>query len=146
MKPALIFATLSFAFLGILMIVRGGTAPTPSALQTTSATDLESAVMRARDENKVVLAIATADWCPPCQVYKRNALVDTRVEEWIADNAVTVTLDVTDPQQPNPDAQALGVNGIPATYIVNAEGELVANAVGAMSADDLLTMLNAATN
>ena len=107
---------------------------------------MQSAVERASEEGKVVLAIATADWCPPCQVYKRNALVDERVEQWIADNAISVTLDVTDPNTPNPDAKSLGVQGIPTTFVINAQGQLVSQATGALSADDLLTMLAQATD
>ncbi|MEM1423766.1 MAG: thioredoxin family protein [Planctomycetota bacterium] len=146
MKAALVFATCSFVFLGYLMVTRGGVAPTPDALTRVSADDIETAVEMAREQDRVVVAIATADWCPPCQTYKRNALVDERVERWMRENAVAVIVDTTDRQAPNPDAAALGVRSIPATYVINADAQIVTHATGALTADDLLTMLDTATN
>ena len=97
--------------------------------------------MRAREEGKVVFAVATADWCPPCQTYKRNALVDDGVAAWLDEHAVTLTIDLSNRSEPNPDAIALGVSPIPETFLISAEGEVLARAVGALKAPDLRAWL-----
>lgn len=136
MKLNILFAVVCFGILGYVIISRGGVAPTPAVFEG-APTDLQSAVQRASDEGKVVVAVATADWCAPCQVYKRNALVDDRVVTWLDAHAVTITIDMTDQSNPPSDGQALGVAGYPTTFLISADGELLASAVGALSADKL---------
>ncbi|GAB4520282.1 MAG: hypothetical protein Tsb0013_23930 [Phycisphaerales bacterium] len=146
MKAKLIFAALCFALLGYVVISRGGVAPTPAALTGAGVTDLPSAVAKAKQEGKVVFAVATADWCAPCQTYKRGALADEAVASWIEANAVPLTIDVTDPNVPSPDARALGVSGIPATFLIDSSGQVLASATGALGTDDLLALLTGATD
>ena len=140
MKTNIIFAVLCLAVLGGIVLWRGGVAPTPAALESAS-TDLASAVDRAKRENKVVFAVATADWCAPCQTYKRHALASDEVGAWLDANAVTLTLDVTDQSNPNRDAIALGVGAIPASFIIDAEGNVLDTRTGAIPQDDLLAWL-----
>ncbi|MEM1423767.1 MAG: thioredoxin family protein [Planctomycetota bacterium] len=123
-----------------------GAAPTPLAFSSDAATDLPGAVARAEREGKVVVAIATADWCPPCQAYKRNALADADVNAWLDANAVALNLDVTDAESAPPAASTLGVRSIPATYVVSADGRVLASRVGALSAPELIDFLESATN
>ncbi len=143
MKINIIFAMVCLGVLGFFMLSRGGVAPTPPALQE-GATDLQAAIVQAKAEGKIVFAVASADWCAPCQSYKRGALVDSNVAQWLDDNAITVSIDVTDTNAPNPDAQALGVSCIPATFVLNQEGQLVSRTTGAMNAGDLLAFLDRA--
>jgi len=71
------------------------TAPTPDIfLQDTSL--LEAFDLAAAD-GKPVFAVVTADWCAPCQTYKRTALADEAVQDWLTQNAVSVMLDNTSP-------------------------------------------------
>lgn len=129
------------AFLGVWAWL-GRTAPTPPVFddEVTLAAAVDAA---AADEDRFVFAVATADWCAPCQGYKRGALTDQRVEQWITNNAVPVYINVD--ERPD-DAAALGVRGIPATFLLK-DGVVVASASGAMGADQLLAWLDdAATN
>ncbi|MFG0274096.1 MAG: thioredoxin family protein [Phycisphaerales bacterium] len=116
----------------------GRTAPTPPAFDT--GLTLASAVDTARSGDRYVLAVATADWCAPCQGYKRGALVDPRVEAWIEDHAVPVYINID--ESPG-DARLLDVQGIPATYLIR-DGQVVARASGAMGAGALLDWLDRA--
>jgi thioredoxin 1 len=125
---------LIIAFLGVWSWL-GRTAPTPPVFD--EGVTLASAVDAAAAD-RFVFAVATADWCGPCQGYKRNALTDERVEQWIADNAVPVYINVD--RRPE-DAAALGVSAIPATFLLK-DGQIVAGASGAMGADALLDWLN----
>lgn len=141
MKGNLIFALICLAVLGVVVFTRGGVAPTPPALQTSAAT-LDEALNRAQGEGKVVFAVATADWCGPCQSYKRGALASGEVADWLATHAVTLTMDVTDRQNPDRDALTLGVGAIPATFLINSDGELLARTEGILSRDNLLAWLD----
>lgn len=89
-------------------------------------------------EGGLIFAYATADWCGPCQHYKKTALSDERVTEWVRANATPAYIDVDANQ---PDARALGASAIPMTVVMNSRGEVLASATGAMSADRLLAML-----
>ncbi len=140
MKTNIIFALVCLGIFAFVLISRGRVAPTPEAL-VGSASDLQAAVAQAQNEGKVVVAIATADWCPPCQVYKRGALADAGVAEWLNEHAVSLVIDVTDRTTRHPDAEQLGVSGIPATFVIR-DGEIVAEASGAMRAGELLEMLS----
>jgi len=71
------------------------TAPTPDIfLQDTSL--LEAFDLAAADD-KPVFAVVTADWCGPCQTYKRTALADAAVQDWLSQHAVSVMVDATSP-------------------------------------------------
>lgn len=114
----------------------GRTAPTPPVFDT--GMTLTRAVEDAGSSDRLVLAVATADWCSPCQGYKRGALVDARVEAWIEANAVPVYIDID--ESPD-DARLLDVQSIPATYLIR-DGEVIARASGAMGAGALLEWLD----
>ena len=130
---------LIIAFLGVWSWL-GRAAPTPPVFdeQVTLASAIDAAA--SADQPRFVFAVATADWCAPCQGYKRGALTDQRVERWIMDNAVPVYIDVD--ERPD-DAAVLGVSGIPATFLLR-DGQVVAAASGAMGADQLLGWLDEA--
>jgi len=130
-----IFALGTIALLGVFYF-QGGAANLPG-LFATGSTSLDAAVAQAQKEDRVVFALATADWCGPCQVYKKNALSDPRVERWVAANAEPLYLDV---DARGEDAARLGVRGIPATFIIK-DGVVVDRIVGAASADQLLGWL-----
>lgn len=112
----------------------GGVAPTPPAFA--SGISLQQAAQQAA--GKPLVAVVSADWCGPCQTYKRNALSDPRVSQLLNAAAFPVIFD-TDRQ---PDAaRALHAHGIPATIIIHND-KIHARATGALPPEDLLTFLN----
>ena len=116
----------------------GGVAEVPSYFD--KELSLDDALAQAALEDKVVVAVTTADWCAPCQTYKRGTLVDSRVASWITTNAVPVYIDA-DLQK---DAvQTLGVRGFPTTTILN-EGRVIQQLEGNITADLLLSALSSA--
>lgn len=130
-----VFALGAIALLGVFYF-QGGAAKVPGFFATGS-TSLDAAVAEAEEEGRLVFALATADWCGPCQVYKKNALSDPRVERWVAANAEPLYLDVDERGE---DAARLGVRSIPATFIIK-DGVVVDRIVGVASADQLLGWL-----
>lgn len=122
----------------ISVLVSGRKAPTPEAFAGATSS-LDAGVAQAAEQHKLVFAVATADWCPACQSYKRGALADARIADWIAANAVPVYLDVTD--GPGDAARRLGIDAIPASFVIDAHGDVLARREGATSPDTLLSWL-----
>lgn len=134
----------AFALIGAIVLVGmylktmfGGVAPTPAAFE--SHATLSQALDTAGDGS--VLAYATADWCGPCQAFKRGALANERFTQWIDSNDVTTAyLDATGA---NEEAQHLGISSIP-TLVYFKHGKEVARHTGVMSADRLIGWLEQA--
>lgn len=111
---------------------RPGKAPLPAAFA--AGLTLEQGRAQASAEGKLLFVVASADWCSPCQRYKRGALADARVSEWLGANAVAVMLDMTNE---NPEAAQLGIRSIPATLFFRGEAEL-SRREGMLGAEELL--------
>ena len=120
-------------FAGMNML-RGGVAPTPEVFATGSS--LAQGMEKANAAGKPVLAVVTADWCPPCQSLKRGALVDGRVASLIESSTEPVY--ITD-RQPR-DVERLGVRAFPTSVIIR-DGEVVASLRGAASTGAYLEWL-----
>ncbi len=118
----------------------GGHAPKP-ALFSEGVVTLADGKQRAGPA-RMVLAMVTADWCPPCQELKRGALVDPRVEAWVKEHAVAVYID-SDVNRA--DAEALGASAIPTLVLLKGEKE-VGSLVGEVSAGELLGWLEQSGN
>lgn len=98
---------------------------------------LDAAMQQSASTGLPVLAVATADWCGPCQAYKRGALADERVAGVIRRRTIPVYVNIDE----DPDAaQRLGVSSIPATYLI-ADGQVVGSFNGNRSADALIGWL-----
>jgi len=114
--------------------------PAPMPVFFGQSFSLDDAMALAEKDDKVVFAYATADWCAPCQQFKRGALSDKRVIDWMQANAVPVYIDIDD----NPDdAIRLGVGPIPASFVI-AERKIVDSTAGPRSADQFLAWLERA--
>lgn len=122
--------------------VRGSGAPKPPAFAAADApANLDEAIAKSASTGKPVFALATADWCPPCQSLKRDALNDQRITQFLTERTVPLYLDVTNANGPSTaDAQRLEVRSIPAMYIIQ-DGHITAQLRGAASAEDLLRWL-----
>ena len=79
---------------GLRLFSATGAAPTPAAFA--SHVSLEAAIAAEGQNGRPVVAFATADWCGPCQSFKRGALADERVTAWIGDRANAAFVDLTD--------------------------------------------------
>lgn len=128
-------------FVGLRAVLGVGVAPRPAVFADSPAS-LRQAMERAKQEGKLVFAFATADWCGPCQRFKRTALVDPRVEALLQERTVPVYIDVDKAPE---DAAALAVMGIPSSNLLTPEGEIVARMEGAVGASALLRWLQKAS-
>lgn len=131
-------AKLAFVALLVLLVVRLWLAPTPDVFGA-GPKRLADAIALGRAEHKPVLAVATSDFCLACQLYKRGALADERVQAWIRAHAVP---SFTRIEWEDADARRLErANGpVPATALL-VDGVVVARFDGSRSADELLAWL-----
>lgn len=113
-------------------------APIPGAFS--SGIRLEEAVQRGSAEQRPVLAVVTADWCPPCQALKRGALSDARVTAFITEHTIPVYVDA---DAHGVEAGSLGVSSIPASVVIR-DGVIVARTGGAVGAEEYLAWLKGA--
>lgn len=118
-----------------VFIVRPGHAPIPPVFS--QRLSLPDAAARAAQSGRPVLVFATADWCGPCQQFKRTTLVDPAVADWITQNAVPVYLDVDRSQDL---AGGLSIMSIP-TSIMMRDGQAVSRLSGAVGVDEYLAWL-----
>jgi thioredoxin 1 len=116
---------------------RGGTEAGAEAAPIFSKLALDDALASVKGNGKAVVADFTAAWCEPCKVMDRTSWRDPRVLEWMKTNAVAVRIDVDASREV---ARAQHILAMP-TILVFRNGDVVERQVGAISADDLLAML-----
>lgn len=97
---------------------------------------LASAKAKASEAQKMVLVMATADWCGPCQELKRGALRDPAVELWVQQFAVPAYLDT----DKSTEVGALRVLGIPTLILFRGDQE-VGRITGAVGVEELMAWL-----
>ncbi len=135
----LLFGLVLVAMFSAIVFVRSRPAPTPEIFL--ERVTLLEALDRANEQDKVVFAVVTADWCGPCQNYKRGALADKRVQAWLSENAVAVMLDADTLERS--DAMLLNFGGsIPATALLIDE-RTVGTLEGSIGAGALMDWLEA---
>lgn len=134
----------NIAFAGVLALVALfvlksfviSTAPVPEMFS--EGLTLQQAIDKAAPNDGVVLAVVTADWCGPCQGYKKDGLADERVAQWIEEHGAPAYIDF---DANRVIAEQLGVKSVPTTILLH-EGKVVTGASGAMSGDRLLRFLD----
>ncbi|CAG0955195.1 hypothetical protein PHYC_00424 [Phycisphaerales bacterium] len=104
------------------------------------AQSLDQAEARAKDTGMPVLVLATADWCPTCQAMKRGALSDKAVQRWVTENTIPVVMDLSDRNNPPPEAERLRVRSIPALVFLR-DGKEMARLEGSASKSKLSAWL-----
>ena len=125
------------AAVSVIWVLVPRTAETPGVFR--DGVSLTAAIAEARESDRVVVAVATADWCGPCQAYKRSALADGAVQSWLEAHSVPVMVDVT--HEAPEDAAFLEIGPIPTTYVIDGEGRVVSKLVGNAGSQELLEML-----
>lgn len=129
--------------LGLVVGVRmwfGRSAPMPNVFENSPR--LADALAQSSATGKPVFAIFTADWCPPCQSYKRGSLSESRVASALRERTIPVYVNVDQDTEDLATLERLGmgVRSLPTTVVLAGE-EIRTHAVGAQSPADVLAMV-----
>ncbi len=136
-RNGLIFVLLGIVAVAIILPRFRGVAPTPQVFD--EGWTLTEAKVESASSAKPVLALLTADWCPPCQQLKRGALSDSKVAAAIKERTIPVYVDVDHAAQ---DAQQFAnIRSIP-TMVLQVGDEEVGRVTGVVGAGELLRWLD----
>ncbi len=102
--------------------------------------DLDAALTTAQAQQKPVLLVFGAGWCPPCKKMKREIWPDIKVAEAVATGFVPVYVDVDDQSQSRVTSK-YRISSIPAILVVDPTGQVV-HQRSSMSASQTLEFLN----
>ncbi len=103
--------------------------------------DLDSALTEAQAQQRPVLLVFGATWCPPCKKMKREVWPDSKVAEAVAGGFVPVYVDVDDQAQSKVTAQ-YRVNSIPNVLVLDSNG-MVTHQRSSMTVPQTLEFLTA---
>lgn len=106
--------------------------------------DLDSAMKTAHDEDRPILAVFGASWCPPCRSMKREVWPNAQVSAAVEAGFVPLYIDVDDGTQAEQVAQ-YQVSSIPAVLILDSDGNVVKKR-NAMSVSATLEFLASGAN
>ena len=95
---------------------------TPRESSIAWRTDLDAALVEARQSGKLVLVDFMADWCPPCIAMKHDVWPDPDVERAVAAGYVPVMIDI---DRDGRTADRYGVRGIPTILVLDGDGAVV---------------------
>jgi thiol:disulfide interchange protein len=141
-SPLGFILVLAAAVVLIRTITGGGVAATPPMFEEQFT--LQQALDRSSESGKPVFAFATADWCGPCQSFKRGALSDDRVIDAALSSTVPVYIDIDkDPEARQQAAAFAGlddINSVP-TILLIQDGEVIGYHAGVMSTSAMLKWL-----
>ena len=102
-----------------------------------------TALEKAKSQNKLVFLDIYATWCGPCKMLKQYTFSDTSVGNFFNRNFVNVSVDGEKGIGPQL-AQQFSIEGYPSLIITDAEGKPVLLTAGYMPASDLLKFANEA--
>ena len=114
-------------------------APVPAGFDP--AITLAQARQTAALNHRAVVIVATADYCPVCQGFKRHSLSDPQVTQWLEENAETVWLVAG---RDDAAIAALGITVFPTTILDVGGGYSLASITGSVQPWILVEQLTVA--
>ena len=100
---------------------------------------LNQALQKAKQQNKEVMMMYSAVWCPECNYMKEVVLKDSKVVNYIQKRYVVLILDIQNDELP----KGFDYIGIPTFFIVDAQAKLKHKINGGNKASKFLKQLKA---
>ncbi|MCW5822178.1 MAG: thioredoxin fold domain-containing protein [Cyanobacteria bacterium TGS_CYA1] len=98
---------------------------------------------QAQKEGKILIVDFMATWCPPCKKMEKDTWVDSKVNEWIKQNAIAIQVDV---DKDAATTSELNIDSMPTIVLFRPDGggKEFTRESGYQSPDELLQWLNGA--
>jgi thioredoxin-related protein len=97
------------------------------------------ALEKAKIEDKIVFMDAFTEWCGPCKNMARTVFTNDKVGKFYNSNFICLKMDMEKGEGPGL-SQKLGVTAYPSLFYLNAKGETVHKSVGALNADQFISL------
>ena len=101
-------------------------------------TDVQVAMVQAKNENKPVLLHFYGDFCGPCKAMDKNVFPEPTVAQELKNHFIPVKIDTSQNQA---TTQKYGIRGIPADVFITPQGEILHQRVGGTDARQYLQEL-----
>ncbi|CAM2011689.1 thioredoxin family protein [Acanthopleuribacter pedis] len=88
------------------------------------AAPLTDTLTAAKENNRLVLAAVSADWCPSCRHFDEAVLTEQRVKDTILENYQFTRVDF-ESESGLALRKEFGIRGIPSMLVLDGEGQLV---------------------
>lgn len=129
-----LYRSLRFRVLSTVLLALFAAPQLIGAAEIQWLTDLDTALQRAREEERNVFVLVTApSWCPPCRELDETTLTSPAVARWLNGNFVPLRLEDSNPQH-----ALLEVPAMPAMFVLDASGGTIAVESGVMERGTLL--------
>jgi len=100
------------------------------------------AVLRAQQDDKLLLLEFSADWCMPCEWMKKNTFTDSKLLEYLKDNAIVLDLNI-DEFHGFELKQQFDVRFLPTIILLNSKGDILQRIEHSIGADQLKSDIEA---
>ena len=97
----------------------------------------EQALVKSKNENKVLFVDAYATWCGPCKKLAKTTFVDKKVEKVFNSKFVNIKIDV-DESSSLKFVEQFQVNSIPTMLFFDKNGQLIKRLEGYYDEEELL--------
>ena len=97
----------------------------------------DEALARAQAEEKLIFVDAYASWCGPCKRMAKNVFPQQEVGDFFNNNFIAMKYDMEKPESKD-FRKTHSVRAYPTLLFINGKNEVVAQAVGGKSADQLI--------
>ena len=108
-------------------------------------TNFQSALDKAKKENKLVFMDAYTTWCGPCKWMSKNVFTDKQVGDYYNDKFVNVKIDMERGEGVD-IAKKYEVAAYPSLLYINGDGEVMHRSIGSRPALDFLDLGKAAND
>jgi thioredoxin 1 len=96
------------------------------------------ALALAKKDNKLVFLDVYASWCGPCKKLKKRTFANDKVGSYFNEHFINVSLDGEEGEGVTVSSQ-YNVTSYPSLYLINADGKIVKETGGYMSAGELIS-------